>query len=158
MLAIRLARIGKKNKSQYRIVVQEKSKATSSRFIEQVGFYNPHTESNTVQLKEERIKYWLSKGAQASPTVFNMLIANKIVEGSPIPLGRSKKKKSAKGEKEEKKQEQKPKETKEEKKEKAGEDASKKKDEKEKIKEDTPKIEKKKENQKEETTEEIKKE
>lgn len=117
MLTIRLSRIGKKNKPQFRVVVQEKSKATTSRFIEQVGFYNPHKEQDSIQLEKERIKYWLSRGAQASPTVFNILVANKIVAGPSIPVGRPKKKKKeekpSEGEKEEAKK-KKREETKEE--------------------------------------------
>jgi len=93
MLIIRLTRTGKKNKPQYRIVVQEKSKATTSSFIEQVGFFNPHAQEGGTELKEERIKYWISKGAQTSPTVHNMLVKNSVIEGKSIPLGRPKKKK-----------------------------------------------------------------
>ncbi|PIY96659.1 MAG: 30S ribosomal protein S16 [Candidatus Kerfeldbacteria bacterium CG_4_10_14_0_8_um_filter_42_10] len=92
MLIIRLKRIGKKNKPQYRIILQEKSKATTSSFLEEVGFYNPHSNPGTVNLKEDRIKYWLSQGAQVSPTIHNILIKNKVIEGKSIPLGRPKKK------------------------------------------------------------------
>lgn len=94
MLTIRLTRIGKKNKPQYRILVQEKSRATASRYIEQVGFYNPHSRENQVELKKERIKYWISKGAKASPTVHNMLVKHSLIQGKAIPLGRPKKKKT----------------------------------------------------------------
>lgn len=86
MLTIRLARIGKKNKPQYRIVVQEKSKATSSDYIEQVGFYNPHLKDG-LGLKEDRIKYWLSRGAKASATIHNVLVSKGIVKDKKIPKG-----------------------------------------------------------------------
>jgi len=92
MLVIRLKRIGKKNKAQYRMIVQEKSRATASRFLEEVGLYNPHNDPGVVEIKEDRIKHWLSQGTQVSPTVHNILIKNKIIEGKPIPLGRPKKK------------------------------------------------------------------
>lgn len=100
MLAIRLTRVGKKNQPQYRIVVQEKSKATSSDYLEKVGFYNPHDDSDAgLQLNEERIKHWVSKGAETSDTVHNMLVEKGIIEGKKIPKGRpTKKKKEGEGE------------------------------------------------------------
>lgn len=114
MLNIRLSRIGKRKESKFRIIIQEKSQATASRFLEQLGFYDPHTEPSTIELQEERIKYWLSQGAQASPTVFNLLVAKKIVEGPPIPLGRPKKKKKLEAEQPKEKEEKKKKEPKQE--------------------------------------------
>jgi small subunit ribosomal protein S16 len=80
MLAIRLFRIGKKKHPSYKIVVTDKQNPPQGgQFIEQVGFYNPLTNEKT--LKEDRIKYWLSVGAQTSDTVHNMLITEKIIEG-----------------------------------------------------------------------------
>ena len=69
MVTIRLTRVGKKNKPQYRIVVQDKSKSTSSNYLEKVGFYNPHDDSEAgLQLNADRIKHWISKGAETSDT------------------------------------------------------------------------------------------
>ena len=80
MLAIRLFRVGKKKQPSYKIVVTDKQNPPQGgQFIEQVGFYNPLTNERT--LKEDRIKYWLSVGAQASDTVHNMLITEKVIEG-----------------------------------------------------------------------------
>ncbi|HOF44887.1 MAG TPA: 30S ribosomal protein S16 [Candidatus Pacearchaeota archaeon] len=80
MLAIRLFRIGKKKQPSYKIVVTDKQNPPQGgQFVEQVGFYNPLTNEKT--LKEDRIKYWLSVGAQTSDTVHNMLITEKIIEG-----------------------------------------------------------------------------
>lgn len=80
MLAIRLFRVGKKKQPSYKIVVTNKQNPPQGgQFIEQVGFYNPLTNERT--LKEDRIKYWLSVGAQASDTVHNMLITEKVIEG-----------------------------------------------------------------------------
>ena len=79
MLAIRLFRIGKKKQPSYKIVVTDKQNAPQGgQFIEQVCFYNPLTNEKT--LKEDRIKYRLSVGAQTSDTVHNMLITEKIIE------------------------------------------------------------------------------
>lgn len=80
MLAIRLFRVGKKKQPSYKIVVTDKQNPPQGgQFVEQVGFYNPLTNEKT--LKEDRIKYWLSVGAQTSDTVHNMLITEKIIEG-----------------------------------------------------------------------------
>ncbi len=80
MLAIRLFRVGKKKQPSYKIVVTDKQNPPQGgQFVEQVGFYNPLTNEKT--LKGDRIKYWLSVGAQTSDTVHNMLITEKIIEG-----------------------------------------------------------------------------
>ena len=102
MLAIRLTRVGKKNRPQYRIVVQEKSKAVSSNFLEKVGFYDPHDNSEKgLKLEVERIKYWMSQGAEVSATVHNILISKGVIEGKKIPKGRPAKKKDEVAEKKE---------------------------------------------------------
>ena len=77
-------------------MVTEKSHASrAGRFIEDVGFYNPLTKEK--KLVAERIKYWLGVGAQASNTVYNLLIAEKIIEGNKrkINITKSKKEKPA---------------------------------------------------------------
>jgi small subunit ribosomal protein S16 len=81
MLTIRLSRTGKRNKPQYRIVLQEKGRDPWSPAIEILGNYNPHTQPSTVLLKEERITHWLGMGAQPSETVQNMLINAGIMKG-----------------------------------------------------------------------------
>ncbi|MCK4636215.1 MAG: 30S ribosomal protein S16 [Candidatus Moranbacteria bacterium] len=77
MLVIRFNRVGRHNRAQYRIVVQEKSKAPNGRHIAVVGSYDPH--SKNVVLKEEQIKDWISKGAQPSNSVHNLLVRNKVI-------------------------------------------------------------------------------
>ncbi|HXK32120.1 MAG TPA: 30S ribosomal protein S16 [Candidatus Paceibacterota bacterium] len=92
MLVIRLLRTGKKNQPSFKIVVVEKEKSsTSGRYIEEVGFYNPLTKERI--LKAERIKYWISVGAQPSETIHNMLISQKVIEGKKIDLHKKSKKK-----------------------------------------------------------------
>lgn len=66
VVMIRLARFGAPKKPYYRIVVIEKDRARNGRSIEVVGTYNPRTNPATVDLKQERIAYWRSKGAQLS--------------------------------------------------------------------------------------------
>jgi len=76
MLMIRLARFGAKKKPTYRIVVIEKERARDSRSVEVVGQYNPIGHPPTVNLKHERIQYWLKNGAQPSDTVSRLLKNN----------------------------------------------------------------------------------
>ena len=73
MLMIRLARIGKKKHPFYRVVVTEKTRPRNGRFVEIVGTYDPAKKPAGIQLKEDRIKYWLAKGAQPSETVQSFL-------------------------------------------------------------------------------------
>ena len=73
MLKIRLTRLGAKKAPFYRIVVADSRSPRDGRFIETVGTYNPLVEENQVTLKEERVLEWLSKGAQPSDTVRNIL-------------------------------------------------------------------------------------
>jgi small subunit ribosomal protein S16 len=79
MLSIRLTRIGKKKQPSYRVIVVDKKKDPWGKYLENLGFYNPRTNPKTIDLKVERIKYWISKGAQASATVNNMLVDAKIL-------------------------------------------------------------------------------
>lgn len=71
-LAMRLSRGGRKNRPFYRIVVADKRMPRDGRYIERLGTYNPllaDNDDNRVQLVEDRIKYWLEKGAQPSERV-----------------------------------------------------------------------------------------
>jgi len=113
MLVIRLTRIGKKNQPAYRVVLADKKRAVKGKFQEILGNYNPRLK--TKALKAERIKYWISKGAQASPTVHNMLVSEKIISGPKVKAWRPKKKtQEAKAAQEAKIASEQPKETKSE--------------------------------------------
>jgi len=95
MLVIRLFRTGKKNQPFFRVVVTDKRKPPrAGRFVEIVGFWNPLTKEKN--LKVERIKYWLSKGAQPSDTVSNLLVSEKIIERPKIPKHKKAKKEKKK--------------------------------------------------------------
>ena len=76
MIMIRLARFGTKKKPTYRVVVIDKERARDSRAIEVVGNYNPVSEPSVVNLKHERISYWMKNGAQPSPTVARLMKNN----------------------------------------------------------------------------------
>lgn len=69
MLMIRLARIGARKQPYYRVVVIEKERARNGRSVEVVGTYNPRTSPASLELKRDRIEYWISKGAQCSDRV-----------------------------------------------------------------------------------------
>jgi len=118
MLKIRLQKTGKKNAPSYRIVLCEHTSPPQGKFIEILGHYNPRLKQKG--FKKERIEHWISKGAQASPTVHNLLINEKIIQGKKVKAWRAKKKKEKPVEKpkeEVPKEEPKPEEPKEEKKE-----------------------------------------
>lgn len=69
MVRLRLRRVGAKGQPSYRVVAAEKEAPRDGAFKEILGFYNPRTEPSTIQLKEDRIFDWLSKGAQPSDSV-----------------------------------------------------------------------------------------
>ena len=78
MVTIRLARMGKKKRPFYRVVVMEKTRPRNGRFVEIVGTYDPLKKPAEVKLDAERIKYWLGVGAQPSDTVRSFLRNQKI--------------------------------------------------------------------------------
>jgi small subunit ribosomal protein S16 len=76
---IRLSRTGARKQPHYRVVVIEKERARNGRPVEVVGTYNPRTNPASIELKRERIDYWVSKGAKMSDRV------SKIVS-KPAPV------------------------------------------------------------------------
>ncbi len=81
MLTIRLSRVGKKKQPTYRFIISEKTKDPWGDNLEILGHYNPRTSPPTLVIKEDRLKHWISKGAQMSDTVNNLLIDKKLVQG-----------------------------------------------------------------------------
>lgn len=80
MLKIRLQRIGRRNHPEFRVVVTESTRGPKSGdFLEIVGSYNPH--KDTTQIKADRVKHWMSQGAQVSDTVHNILVSEGVIEG-----------------------------------------------------------------------------
>jgi small subunit ribosomal protein S16 len=69
VVKLRLRRMGAKKRPSYRIVAADSRSPRDGRFIESVGFYDPLTDPATIKLNEERIRYWLSVGAQPTDTV-----------------------------------------------------------------------------------------
>lgn len=73
MVIIRLKRMGSKGEPSFRIVAADRRKATSGRFLESFGYYDPLRKPMEVKVDEERVFNWLSKGAQVSDTVRTLL-------------------------------------------------------------------------------------
>jgi small subunit ribosomal protein S16 len=72
---LRLTRVGSKKNPVYRIVAADSRSPRDGKFIEIVGRYNPQTDPSTIELDEDKIRDWLSKGAQPSGTVLRLLKA-----------------------------------------------------------------------------------
>ncbi|MFN3534154.1 MAG: 30S ribosomal protein S16 [Desulfatiglandales bacterium] len=70
---LRLMRMGAKKRPFFRIVAAHKEAKRDGRFLEILGFYDPKTDPATVRLKEDRVLYWLEKGAQPTETVGSIL-------------------------------------------------------------------------------------
>ncbi|HSC77741.1 MAG TPA: 30S ribosomal protein S16 [Candidatus Acidoferrales bacterium] len=73
-----MTRVGKRKQPQYRIVVMDQRKARNSDYVEVVGTYNPRQQPAAINLKAERIQYWLAQGAQPSDTVRSFLRRQKL--------------------------------------------------------------------------------
>ena len=73
MVAIRLTRTGAKKKPTYRVVVTDKRRPRDSKTLEIVGFYDPRPKPIELDLKRDRIDYWVGVGAQPSDTVKRLI-------------------------------------------------------------------------------------
>lgn len=73
---IRLARVGATKRPSYRVVAIDGRKPRDGRALEILGFYDPLTDPATVTLEGDRIREWISKGAQPSDTVVKLLRQN----------------------------------------------------------------------------------
>ena len=73
MLAIRLQRTGRENLPTYRIVVAEKARPVKGKFQEIVGFYLPQQKPSVLKFQQDRIEFWIGKGATPSDTLARLL-------------------------------------------------------------------------------------
>ena len=73
MVKIRLRRMGAKKAHYYRIVVADSRSPRDGRFIEEIGTYDPLSETNSLRVDLERAKYWIANGAQPTDTVRGLL-------------------------------------------------------------------------------------
>ncbi|MBS0647752.1 MAG: 30S ribosomal protein S16 [Verrucomicrobia bacterium] len=87
---IRLRQQGRKNRQTFRLVVTDIRNPRDGKYLETLGSYDPHRPQNNLQVNAERLTYWLSKGAELSPS------AEKLVKGvAPEVIKSMKAKKSA---------------------------------------------------------------
>ncbi|MGI6212814.1 MAG: 30S ribosomal protein S16 [Anaerovoracaceae bacterium] len=80
MVKIRLRRMGAHKKPFYRVVVADSRYATTGRFIEEIGYYDPMVEPPVIKINDDKAKEWLSKGAQPSTAVRDLFKKSGIVE------------------------------------------------------------------------------
>ena len=75
MVVIRLSRGGSKKRPFYNIVAADSRNRRDGRFIERIGFYNPIAteKEESIRIAQDRLSYWRSVGAQASPTVERLI-------------------------------------------------------------------------------------
>ena len=82
MIRIRLARVGKKGRPSYRIVVADVAAPRDGSYLEWIGNYDPMADPPTVTLKNERASHWLSMGAVPSDAVARLMDQNGLMERS----------------------------------------------------------------------------
>jgi small subunit ribosomal protein S16 len=73
---LRLTRVGGKKNPRWRLVVADQRSPRDGRFIETIGHYNPQTDPSTIVIDDERLRHWLSRGAQPTNTVKNLIRAH----------------------------------------------------------------------------------
>jgi small subunit ribosomal protein S16 len=84
VLMIRLSRTVARKQPHYRVVVIEKERARNGRPVEVVGTYNPRTNPASIELKRERIDYWVSKGAKLSDRVGKIVAKPAPASAAPV--------------------------------------------------------------------------
>ena len=90
MLMIRLQRTGKRGQAYFRVVILEHTSRVKGEYLELLGNYNPHQKE--FKVKKDRIEYWISKGAQISPTVNNLMVNYKVWDKPKVQSWKPKKK------------------------------------------------------------------
>jgi len=76
--AIKLMRIGKRGKPNYRIVVMDKRKKRTGAYLEKIGFYNPLTNPPELSIDKKRFDYWLERGAVPSEGIIKLKLSKRI--------------------------------------------------------------------------------
>ena len=91
MLRVRLRRMGARNAPFYRIVVSDSRSTPLSSCIEEVGHYDPRRNPKVFQVNQERVDYWVGRGARLSETVGQLIAkypsadAGAVAAGAPVP-------------------------------------------------------------------------
>ena len=73
---VRLTRVGSNKNPIWRVVVADQRSPRDGRFIETIGHYNPQTNPSTITIDEERFQHWVSRGAQPTNTVKQLVKAH----------------------------------------------------------------------------------
>ena len=87
---VRLQRIGKRGQAYFRVVILEHTSRVKGKYLELLGTYNPHQKE--FKVKKDRVEYWISKGAQISPTVNNLMVNYKVWNKPKVQSWKPKKK------------------------------------------------------------------
>lgn len=82
MLTIKLSKLGKKNHKLFRMIITEKGRDPYGRALEVLGSYDQYQKKLAV--KNDRVTYWLSKGAQMTSTVNNLLVTHGVIDREKI--------------------------------------------------------------------------
>jgi small subunit ribosomal protein S16 len=85
LLKIRLARVGKKKQPTYRVVIADARAPRDGKYVEIVGSYNPRSEPTTFVIDEEKVKGWLSKGAQPTMVIHKLLAKQGLMQAPVFP-------------------------------------------------------------------------
>ncbi|MCP6719702.1 MAG: 30S ribosomal protein S16 [Patescibacteria group bacterium] len=91
MLAIKFRRQGKKHQASYRVVVAEKRSKLRGRFVDDLGWFDPH--SKKFDIKKEKVEHWIKVGAKPTDSVHNLLVKAEIIKAPKISVHSRKPKK-----------------------------------------------------------------
>jgi small subunit ribosomal protein S16 len=72
-IKLRLTRVGSKKNPIYRVVAADARSPRDGKFLEIVGRYNPQTDPSTIELDDDKVRDWLSKGAQPTEAVARLI-------------------------------------------------------------------------------------
>lgn len=98
---IRFVRVGKKKSAFFHLVVAEKTQAVQKKFLEKLGYYNPHTNEGKgeITLEKERILHYIKNGAGVSQTAARILTKEGIKEAGKFVKQRATKPKKTEADK-----------------------------------------------------------
>ncbi|MAF79513.1 30S ribosomal protein S16 [bacterium] len=95
MLRIKFRKTGKKHQKYLRLVVMEKRSKLGGKFVDDLGWTNPH--EKTQEVDKEKVLHWIERGAKPTDTVHNFLVKQGVVKGPKIAVHNIKKKKEKAG-------------------------------------------------------------
>jgi small subunit ribosomal protein S16 len=93
---IRLRRTGAKKQPSYRFVVADSASPRDGRFLEIVGHYNPRRNPVDLVLDEEKVRRWLSRGAQPTASAARLLADRGLYDKSKVPVRKARTRKEKK--------------------------------------------------------------